>query len=155
MAGCARHLEPGGCLIAGFQLDRGYSAGQLRRALPAGRARSPTGDGPPGRAAPFTDGGDYAVSVHRPSLPPLSRAYGACDPPGASDTAPHSSGRRGTSAIMGAPGKDTMRNPMFVFDEQLTTLILDYCRWRLALDPVPLDFGGAQASLAGRTAWTG
>ena len=35
---------------------------------------------------------------------------------------------------------------MFVYDEQLTTLILDYCRWRLALDPVPLDFGGAQAS---------
>ena len=34
---------------------------------------------------------------------------------------------------------------MFVYDEQLTTLILDYCRWRLALDPVPLDFGGAQA----------
>ena len=47
-----------------------------------------------------------------------------------------------------------MRNPMFVYDETLTTLILDYCRWRLALDPVPLDFGGAQsesldASLAG------
>ena len=40
-----------------------------------------------------------------------------------------------------------MRNPMFVYDEQLTTLILDYCRWRLALDPVPLDFGGAQAEL--------
>jgi aromatic-L-amino-acid decarboxylase len=39
-----------------------------------------------------------------------------------------------------------MQNPMFVYDEQLTTLILDYCRWRLALDPVPLDFGGAQAS---------
>jgi glutamate/tyrosine decarboxylase-like PLP-dependent enzyme len=39
-----------------------------------------------------------------------------------------------------------MRNPMFVYDEQLTTLIFDYCRWRLALDPVPLDFGGAQAS---------
>jgi hypothetical protein len=39
-----------------------------------------------------------------------------------------------------------MRNPMFVYDEQLTTLILDYCRWRLALDPVPLDFGGAQAA---------
>jgi glutamate/tyrosine decarboxylase-like PLP-dependent enzyme len=35
---------------------------------------------------------------------------------------------------------------MFVYDEQLTTLILDYCRARLALDPVPLDFGGAQAS---------
>ncbi len=38
-----------------------------------------------------------------------------------------------------------MRNPMFVHDEELTTLVLDYCRWRLALDPVPLDFGGAQA----------
>jgi glutamate/tyrosine decarboxylase-like PLP-dependent enzyme len=35
---------------------------------------------------------------------------------------------------------------MFVYDEQLTDLILDYCRWRLALDPVPLDFGGAQAT---------
>ncbi len=35
---------------------------------------------------------------------------------------------------------------MFVYDEQLTNLILDYCRWRLALDPVPLDFGGAQSS---------
>src|SRR5664279_5577756 len=46
---------------------------------------------------------------------------------------------------MGGTRKDTMRNPMFVYDEQLTTLILDYCRWRLALDPVPLDFGGAQA----------
>jgi glutamate/tyrosine decarboxylase-like PLP-dependent enzyme len=39
-----------------------------------------------------------------------------------------------------------MRNPMFVYDDQLTTLVLDYCRWRLALDPVPLDFGGAQAA---------
>ncbi len=38
-----------------------------------------------------------------------------------------------------------MRNPMFVHDEELTTLVLDYCRWRLALDPVPLDYGGAQA----------
>src|SRR5664279_6485358 len=46
---------------------------------------------------------------------------------------------------MGGTRKDTMRNPIFVYDEQLTTLILDYCRWRLALDPVPLDFGGAQA----------
>jgi aromatic-L-amino-acid/L-tryptophan decarboxylase len=35
---------------------------------------------------------------------------------------------------------------MFVHDEGLTKLVLDYCRWRLALDPVPLDFGGAQAS---------
>ncbi len=39
-----------------------------------------------------------------------------------------------------------MGNPMFVYDERLTELIFDYCRWRLALDPVPLDFGGAQAA---------
>ena len=36
-----------------------------------------------------------------------------------------------------------MRNHMFVYDEKLTDLIFDYCRWRLALDPVPLDYGGA------------
>ena len=32
---------------------------------------------------------------------------------------------------------------MFVYDEKLTDLIFDYCRWRLSLDPVPLDYGGA------------
>jgi glutamate/tyrosine decarboxylase-like PLP-dependent enzyme len=36
-----------------------------------------------------------------------------------------------------------MRNPMFVYDEKLTDLIFNYCRWRLSLDPVPLDYGGA------------
>ena len=35
-----------------------------------------------------------------------------------------------------------MRNPMFVFDEKTADLVLDYCRERLALDPVPLDYGG-------------
>jgi aromatic-L-amino-acid/L-tryptophan decarboxylase len=35
---------------------------------------------------------------------------------------------------------------MFVFDEALCDLVIDYCRDRLALDPVPLDFGGSQAS---------
>lgn len=35
-----------------------------------------------------------------------------------------------------------MRNPMFVFDEKVADLVLGYCRDRLALDPVPLDFGG-------------
>jgi hypothetical protein len=44
-----------------------------------------------------------------------------------------------------------MRNPMFVYDEKLTDLIFDYCRWRLSLDPVPLDYGGAvHESLASR-----
>jgi glutamate/tyrosine decarboxylase-like PLP-dependent enzyme len=37
---------------------------------------------------------------------------------------------------------------MFEFDGGLTDLIFDYCRWRLALDPVPLDFGGAERGLA-------
>jgi aromatic-L-amino-acid/L-tryptophan decarboxylase len=31
---------------------------------------------------------------------------------------------------------------MFVFDEKMADLVLGYCRDRLALDPVPLDFGG-------------
>ncbi|HXW38494.1 MAG TPA: pyridoxal-dependent decarboxylase [Acidimicrobiales bacterium] len=39
-----------------------------------------------------------------------------------------------------------MGNPMFVYDEKLTQLVFDYCRWRLALDPVPLDYGGAQSA---------
>ena len=39
-----------------------------------------------------------------------------------------------------------MRNPMFVHDPSMTELVMDYCRWRLALDPVPLDYGGAQDS---------
>jgi len=46
-----------------------------------------------------------------------------------------------------------MRNPMFVHDEALTALIFDYCRARLALDPVPLDFSvsvrALDAALAG------
>ncbi|MDA8077135.1 MAG: pyridoxal-dependent decarboxylase [Actinomycetota bacterium] len=40
-----------------------------------------------------------------------------------------------------------MRNPMFVFDEKMADLVLGYCRQRLALDPVPLDYGGYAASL--------
>ncbi len=36
-----------------------------------------------------------------------------------------------------------MRNPMFTLDENLANLVFDYCRSRLSLDPVPLDFGGA------------
>jgi glutamate/tyrosine decarboxylase-like PLP-dependent enzyme len=38
-----------------------------------------------------------------------------------------------------------MRNPMFEFDEAMTSLVFDYCRERLAQDPVPLDYGGAGA----------
>ena len=42
-----------------------------------------------------------------------------------------------------------MRNPMFVFDERTTDLVLDYCRERLALDPVPLDYGGYATDWSG------
>jgi glutamate/tyrosine decarboxylase-like PLP-dependent enzyme len=34
-------------------------------------------------------------------------------------------------------------SPLFQFDAGLADLIFDYCRRRLALDPVPLDFGGS------------
>lgn len=40
-----------------------------------------------------------------------------------------------------------VRNPMFVPDDQLASLIFDYCRWRLSLDPVDLDFPGEKAEL--------
>jgi aromatic-L-amino-acid/L-tryptophan decarboxylase len=36
---------------------------------------------------------------------------------------------------------------MFVHDDRLTSVIFDYCRWRLALDPVPLDFPGQKEPL--------
>ena len=43
-------------------------------------------------------------------------------------------------------GGVVMANPMFVNDERMVEMIFDYCRQRLALDPVPLDFGGARES---------
>jgi aromatic-L-amino-acid/L-tryptophan decarboxylase len=36
---------------------------------------------------------------------------------------------------------------MFEYDEAMTDLVLAHCRERLALDPVPLDFGGQVAAL--------
>lgn len=64
VAGCAGHLAPGGRLIAGFSLDRGYGVDDYdRHADDAGlvlEARWATWD-----RAPFADGADYAVSVHR------------------------------------------------------------------------------------------
>ncbi|SDC52260.1 class I SAM-dependent DNA methyltransferase [Actinokineospora iranica] len=67
VAGVGRHVAPGGVLIAGFRLDRGYTLADYdAHAAAAGLApveRFATWD-----RAPFT-GGDYAVSVHRASLP--------------------------------------------------------------------------------------
>ena len=36
-----------------------------------------------------------------------------------------------------------MAHPMFRYDEKFGEVIFDYCRERLSLDPVPLDFGSA------------
>ncbi len=36
---------------------------------------------------------------------------------------------------------------MFAYDQAMTDLVVEYCRERLALDPVPLDFGGQIDSL--------
>ena len=64
VAGCARHIGPGGALVAGFQLDRSYTLEQYDAdAAAAGLVlaqRFATWD-----RDPFVPGGDYAVSVHR------------------------------------------------------------------------------------------
>ncbi len=64
VAGCARHLAPGGHLVAGFQLDRGYDlatydAEAAAVGLPLAE-RYATWD-----LDPFEGDGAYAVSVHR------------------------------------------------------------------------------------------
>jgi 2-polyprenyl-3-methyl-5-hydroxy-6-metoxy-1,4-benzoquinol methylase len=64
VAGCAAHLADGGALVAGFQLDRGYSLDQYdehcRQVGLACAGRWSTWSG-----EPFSVGGDYAVSLHR------------------------------------------------------------------------------------------
>ena len=66
VVGCARHVAPGGALVAGFQLGRNYGLADYdAHCTAAGLAlaeRYATWDG-----ARFTPGGDYAVSVHRPA----------------------------------------------------------------------------------------
>jgi SAM-dependent methyltransferase len=63
VAGCARHVAPGGVQVAGFQLGRGYALDDYDAQCGAAgltlEARYATWD-----REPFT-GGDYAVSVHR------------------------------------------------------------------------------------------
>jgi SAM-dependent methyltransferase len=60
--GCARHLEPGGVLVAGFSLDRGYGTEQYDEDCAAAglelveRWATWSCDG--------FEAGDYAVSVH-------------------------------------------------------------------------------------------
>lgn|SRR5487761_1262265 len=61
---CAAHVAPGGVLIAGFQLDRGYGLDaydlQCQAAGLTAIERWATWD-----RRPFTGGEQYAVSVHR------------------------------------------------------------------------------------------
>jgi SAM-dependent methyltransferase len=63
VANMARHVSPGGVLIAGFQLGRSYGIDDYERdCATAGMAvdrRHGTWDGDP-----WVDGGDYVVSVH-------------------------------------------------------------------------------------------
>ena len=64
VAGVARHVAEGGLLVAGFSVDRGYSAARYDAdATAAGLTladRYATWD-----RAPWTPDADYAVSVHR------------------------------------------------------------------------------------------
>jgi 2-polyprenyl-3-methyl-5-hydroxy-6-metoxy-1,4-benzoquinol methylase len=64
VAGCARHVRPGGVLVAGFQLDGRYRLALYdQHCSSAGLEladRFSTWD-----RQPFIEGGDYAISVHR------------------------------------------------------------------------------------------
>lgn len=64
VAGCARHVAPDGALVCGFQLGKGYELDEYdEHCRSAGLElvdRLATWD-----REPFTDGADYAVSVHR------------------------------------------------------------------------------------------
>jgi O-acetyl-ADP-ribose deacetylase (regulator of RNase III)/2-polyprenyl-3-methyl-5-hydroxy-6-metoxy-1,4-benzoquinol methylase len=66
VASAARHVAPGGCLVAGFSVDRGYGIDEWdAHATAAGLVlaeRFATWD-----RAPWQAGGAYAVSVHRPA----------------------------------------------------------------------------------------
>jgi len=67
VAGCRRHLAPGGALVAGFQLDRGYSLQAYDRDC-ATSGLEPVERWATWVREPFTPGANYAVSVHRDPL---------------------------------------------------------------------------------------
>ena len=62
--GCARHLGPGGRLIAGFSLDRGYGVADYDRHCEAAGLELEDRWSTWNRDE-FGPGADYAVSVHR------------------------------------------------------------------------------------------
>lgn len=65
VAHAARHVAPGGCLVAGFSVDRGYGIDDWDAHTTAAglvlAERFATWE-----RAPWRTGGAYAVSVHRP-----------------------------------------------------------------------------------------
>ena len=63
VGGAARHVAPGGVLIAGFSLDRGYDCADYDAHVAAVGLDLAERFATWARA-PF-DGGEYAVSVHR------------------------------------------------------------------------------------------
>jgi hypothetical protein len=69
VAGCARHVAPGGALVAGFQLDRAYDVATYDAHCAAAgldlAERWATWD-----RDPWPGDGRYAVSVHRRSVAP-------------------------------------------------------------------------------------
>ncbi|MEY2421079.1 MAG: hypothetical protein QOI95_1146 [Acidimicrobiaceae bacterium] len=71
VAGCARHVAPAGVLVAGFQLDRGFSLTDYDEHCRAAglevTARYATWDGEPFVEGGNVEGGNYAVSVHQHS----------------------------------------------------------------------------------------
>jgi 2-polyprenyl-3-methyl-5-hydroxy-6-metoxy-1,4-benzoquinol methylase len=68
VAGCARHVAPGGALVSGFQLGRGYALddydAHCRVCGLTLEARYATWD-----RLPYPGDGSYAVSVHRRAPP--------------------------------------------------------------------------------------
>ncbi len=64
VAGCARHLTPGGRLVTGFQLGRGYTLEEYAADCTVA-GLEPEGRWSTWDTAPFGPGADYAVSVHR------------------------------------------------------------------------------------------
>ena len=141
----------GGRLVAGFQLDRGYALARYDEHCRAaglvleGRWATWSGE-------PSGTGGTYAVSVHRTRARPDATALRATGR-GATPVPPRPVG--GLCDHGASPERTPCATPCSSTTRQLTTLILDYCRWRLALDPVPLDFGGAQAASLARQPRTG
>lgn len=68
VSGCAAHVEPGGALVAGFQLGRGYELADYD-AHCAAVGLELEGRWSTWSAEPFAQSSEYAVSLHRRPAP--------------------------------------------------------------------------------------